>query len=488
MPEGPSPVPLSRRRVLALGGAAAASLALPPLRAQSPDLTALSIAQAFDRLRRGQVSPVELTEACLARIARHNPDLNAFITLRADAALDEARTAAGEIRRSGPRSPLHGVPIALKDNIDTAGLRTTGASRLFADRVPAKDAEVARRLKEAGAILLGKLNLHEFAYGGTSTVTAFGTMHNPWNPAHATGGSSGGPGAAVAAGLCFGALGTDTAGSVRIPAAHCGVVGLKPTYGRVSTRGVMTLSWTLDHVGPLCRTVEDVALMLGVVAGYDRLDPTTADVPVPDYRQALGAPTAAFRLGVVRSPFFDGLDPEVAAAVDAALGVLRGLTAGTMDVTLPMTGPPAELWGPEARAYHARWIEQSPELYQPSTRRSLEQWADADAAAYAQAVHDVQLVRRQIAGRFTDVDLLVSPTMKTPAPPLDGTAPGDYNSTHVFDVLGLPTISVPCGFSRAGLPIGLQIAGAPWAESAVLTLAHAYEQATAWHTRRPPLD
>ena len=216
-----------------------------------------------------------------------------------DQALATAREMESEIQRGKWRGPLHGVPIALKDNIETAGIRSTGASDLFKDRIPTEDAEVARRLKSAGAVLLGKLNLHEFAYGGTSNVTAFGTMHNPWALDHVPGGSSGGPGAAVAADLCYGALGTDTAGSVRMPSSHCGIVGLKPTYGRVSTRGVMVLSWTLDHVGPMCRTVEDVAVMMNLVAGYDELEPTSTDIPVPDYTRALRMPVSKLRLGVV---------------------------------------------------------------------------------------------------------------------------------------------------------------------------------------------
>jgi aspartyl-tRNA(Asn)/glutamyl-tRNA(Gln) amidotransferase subunit A len=480
---------MDRRTFLTIGGAAVASLAVDPAHAQPSDLSGLSLRRAGDLLRSKAASPVDLTQACLRRIERYNPSLNAFITISGEQALAEARTIEAEQRRGRWRGPLHGIPIALKDNIDTAGVRTTGASDLFRDRVPGEDAEVARRLKQAGAILVGKLNLHEFAYGGTSTVSAFGAMHNPWAPDRVTGGSSGGPGVAVAAGLCYGSLGTDTAGSVRMPASHCGIVGFKPTYGRVSVRGVMTLSWTLDHVGPMCRTVEDAALMLNVVAGYDELDPTTSDVAVPDYTRALGASTAKLRLGIPRIPFFDGLDAEVASAVDTALGVLRKITAGAMDVQLPPSGNPARVWAPEAYAYHSGWITQSPEKYQPGTRATLQRSADARAWEYVQARRQVELARREIRKVFGSVDLLVTPTMKTP-PPLIGSqaaAGGGGNNNAAFDVFGLPTISVPCGFTASGLPIGLQISGAPWAESTVLTLAHAYEQATEWHRRRPPL-
>ena len=480
---------MDRRRFLALSSSATVGLAFDPAFAQSRDVSQLTLAQAADLLRRREVSPVELTKACLGRIEKYNSALNAYITVRAEEALAEARAIESELLRGRPRGPLHGIPIALKDNIDTAGVRSTGASNLFRDRVPPEDAEVARRLKQAGTILLGKLNLHEFAYGGSSTVTAFGTMHNPWGLDRVTGGSSGGPAAAVAAALCYGSLGTDTAGSVRMPAAHCGIVGFKPTYGRVSTRGVMTLSWTLDHVGPMCRTVEDAALMLNVVAGYDALDPTTADVPVPDYTRSLVASTSRLRLGIPRTPFFENLDGEVASAINAALDVLRTMTAEARDIApLPPSVNPARVWTPEAYAYHAKWIAESPEKYQPGTRTTLERSATASASEYAQAVHDVHVARRAIRAVFANVDLLITPTMKTPAPPLEGGPPGGGgNGNAIFDVFGLPTISVPCGFTGSGLPIGMQISGAPWAEPTVLALAHAYEQATPWHRRRPPL-
>ena len=266
---------------------AASSLASKPALADSGDLAGLTLKQASELLRRKAASPVDLTRACLKRIETYNPTLNAFITVTGEQALATAREMEAEQRRGKWRGPLHGIPIALKDNIDTAGVRTTAASELFKDRVPSEDADVVRRLKNAGAVFLGKLNLHEFAYGGTSDVTYFGAVHNPWALDHIAGGSSGGSAVAAAADLCFGALGTDTAGFVRIPSSYCGVVGFKPTYGRVSLRGVIPLSWTLDHLGPISKTVEDAALMLGAIAGYDHLDPATVDVPVPDYTRAL---------------------------------------------------------------------------------------------------------------------------------------------------------------------------------------------------------
>lgn len=481
----------SRREFLTV----AAASALPAAFAQTADPTRLTLKQASDLIRAKRASSAELTDSCLRRIEKYDPALHAFITITAEQARASARERDAELRAGRWRGPLHGVPIALKDNIDTAGIRTTGGSELFKERVPAEDADVARRLKEAGAVLLGKLNLVEFAYGGNPTVTYFGTVHNPWALDRTPGGSSSGPGAAIAAELCYGTLGTDTAGSVRNPAANCGIVGLKPTYGRVSLRGVIPLSWTLDHVGPLCRSVEDAAILMNVIAGYDEPDPTTADVPVPDYTRALKMPTSKLRLGRPAA-LFENLDPEVAPACDAALAVLRKMTASVRDVTLPPSGNPAQVWGPEALAYHAKWFAESPEKYQPATRRQLQQSTEEKAADYALALRQVEMARREIRKLFRDVDLLVTPTTVTPAaliaeapPPVRGRGAGPgRNNNSPFDVFGLPAISVPCGFTQSGLPIGLQIIGAHFAEPAVLALAHAYEQATEWHLRRPKMD
>jgi aspartyl-tRNA(Asn)/glutamyl-tRNA(Gln) amidotransferase subunit A len=486
----------TRREFLLTGFAVAASAALAG--GQARDLARLTLAEASALVRRRDVSPVELTEACLARIDRLEPAINAFITVTREQALATARELEAEIRRGRRRGPLHGVPIALKDNIDTAGVLTTAASGVFKDRIPDADADVVVRLKKAGAILLGKLNLHEFALGGTSAVTYYEPVHNPWALDRVAGGSSGGSAAAIAAEMCLGTLGTDTGGSIRIPASLCGIVGLKPTYGRVSTRGVIPMSWTLDHVGPMCKTVEDAALMLAAIAGYDPLDPTSTDVPVSDYSRAIGMPTAKLRVGVARKPFFDGLDPEVAKAVDAAIGVLRTLTAGVSDVEVPAAGNVADVWNPEIYAYHEPWISKTPELYQTATRNLILGAGKTSALTYARAKRHVDLVRREIRNVFGRVDVLVTPTQRgvaqpiTPSPPAPagrGGAPaaggGGLVNTAAFDIYGLPTISVPCGFSATGLPIGLQISGNHFAESTVLALAHAYEQATDWHKRRP---
>jgi aspartyl-tRNA(Asn)/glutamyl-tRNA(Gln) amidotransferase subunit A len=489
-----TPYPPDRRTFLAVGGSVAAALIAKQSIAQPEDLADSSLRRASELLRSGSTSPVDLTQACLRRIEALNPSLNAFITVVGEQALVVARQIEAEQRRGVFRGPLHGIPVAVKDNIDTAGIRTTAASELFKDRVPSEDADVVRRLKNAGAILLGKTNLHEFAYGGSSAVSYFKPVHNPWALDRVAGGSSGGSAAATAAGLCFGALGTDTAGSVRLPASYCGVVGFKPTYGRVSNRGVIPLSWTLDHVGVLCRTVEDAALMLGVIAGYDESDPTTVDAAVPDYARAFKMDPAKLRLGVPRALFFEGVDAEVTKAVDAALGVLSKLVASVEEITLPSTPISfdeiyARVRSVEAYTYHSQWIRESPEKYQAVTRqRILENSAKVTMTGYVEARLQVDRLRREIRKTLTKVDLLVTPTMpRSPVPITQGDEPGavSTHNTLPFDILGLPTISVPCGFTSSGLPIGLQISGAPFAEPTVLQLAQVYEQATDWHSRHP---
>ena len=480
----------TRREFLIAGVAAAVSQG--PVFGQSKDLTSLTLKQASELLRRKETSAVELTRASLTRIDHHNPTINAFITITRDQALAAAREMDAELKRGMRRGPLHGIPIALKDNIDTAGIRTTAASGVFKDRVPSDDADVVVRLKKAGAIIVGKLNLHEFALGGTSAVTFFGPVRNPWALDRVAGGSSGGSAAAISADLCFGTLGTDTGGSIRIPASLCGIVGLKPTYGRVSTRGVVPMSWTLDHVGPMCKTVEDAALMLTSIAGYDALEPTSVDVPVPDYTRAIGLPSSKLRVGVARTPFFDNLNPEVAKALEAAIEVVKKLTASVADVEVPSTGNIADVWNPEIYAYHKEWITKTPELYQDTTRNLIQGAGKANSATYAQARRQLDVVRRDIKKVFASVDLLITPTQRNVAQTIAGpAAPGGAGglvNTAAFDVYGLPTISIPCGFTTSGLPVGLQISGNHFAESTVLTLAHAYEQATEWHKRRPMLN
>ena len=452
-----------------------------------------TIAELAPRLRRKEVSPVEVARACLDRIEKFNPALNAFITVTAEAALAEARAAEIEISRGEWRGPLHGIPIAIKDLIDTAGTRTTAASGLYQNRVPTEDAEVVRRLRLAGAVILGKNNLHEFAYGGSSLVSFFGDVHNPWNIGHIAGGSSGGSAAAVAAGLCYAAIGTDTAGSIREPAALCGCVGIKPTYGRVSARGVIPLSWSLDHVGPMAATVGDAAVLLQAIAGYDPLDVCSADVPVSDYVPGLRDGAKTLRVGIPRPHFYDDLDDEVRAAVEQALVVIGTQVAEIREVRIEVSSD-RTVQAAESYAYHADNVARTPELYQPETLRRIRSGANISAAEYIQRRRELDQERRCAHDIFGEVDLLVTPTMPIPAPAIadlkkDPAAlrPAELallRNTRPFNVWGLPAISVPCGFTKSGLPIGLQIAGAHWREDLVLRLAHAYEQATEWYKRR----
>ncbi len=463
--------------------------------AQQPDLAGLSLSEAADRVRTKAVSPVELTRACLERIERLNPALNAFITVTAEQALARAREAENEVQRGRWLGSLHGIPLGLKDNIDTAGVKTTLASAVFTDRVPSEDAEVVRRLKTAGAVLLGKQNLHEVAFGTTAAVGHFGPVHNPWQHARIAGGSSGGSAAAVAAGLCFGAVGTDAGGSIRVPAGYCGIVGLKPTYGLVGMVGAGDAGWwSMNHVGPMCRSVADAALVLSAIAGYDPRDSTSIEAPIPDYSAALRAKVSTLRLGAPRAVFYDKLDPEIEAAMTRALEVLRSLTAGVRDVSLP---PISDMMVPnivlaETYAFHARYFAKTPELYHAAISRNLRHGSEVTTAAYIQSRRELDEARRAIGAVFTNVDLLVAPTTAMPPPSIEeavrlGIEVELNRNTAPFNVYGLPTISVPCGFTSSGLPIGMQISGPRFGEARLLTLAHAYEQATDWHTRRPPV-
>jgi aspartyl-tRNA(Asn)/glutamyl-tRNA(Gln) amidotransferase subunit A len=470
------------------------------------DRTGLALSEASQLVRTKKMSPVELTQQCLSRIERLNPKLNAFITVTADSAVAEARQAEAEVRHGRWRGPLHGIPIALKDLVHMAGVRTTAGSGVFKDRVPTEDAEIVRRLKAAGAVFLGKLNLQECAYGGSSAIGHFGPVHNPWNLDYSPGGSSGGSAAAVAARLCFAAIGTDTGGSIRQPAAYCGVVGLKPTYGRVSTSGVIPLSWSLDHVGPITRTAMDAALMLNVIAGYDPQDTTSIDAPVPDYVAAIADSTSSLRLGIPRAYFYDKLHPDIQAAMETALSILQTITASEHDVAPPLTDatysswmdPYGAIFTAEAYAYHKDYIAKDPELYQAPTLKRLRTGAEVTTGTYIQSRRWLDQVRRSIADAFDSVDLLITPTVRVPPFTIaDLQAHSDtvrakeltmLHNTKPWNFPGLPTISVPNGFTRTGLPIGMQITGAPGGEATVLRLANAYEQATEWHKRKPNLD
>ena len=464
--------------------------------------TALSLSEASRLLRQRKISPVELTQACLDRIESLNPTLNAFITVTAESALAAARSAEAQIASGGWKGPLHGIPIAVKDLLDTAGVRTTAGSALFKDRVPSEDAEVVRRLRAAGAVLLGKLNMHEFAFGGSSAISYFGAVRNPWDVAYSPGGSSGGSAAAVAGGLCYAALGSDTGGSIREPAAYCGIVGLKPTYGRVSTSGAIPLSWSLDHVGPMTRTVSDGALVLQVIAGYDFQDPGSLDLPVPEYVTDIAASTSELRLGILKDYFWENLHPDIEAAMQNARSVLKSLTRSLREVApfatdgtyASVMNPYVTILSAEAYEFHKDYIAKSPELYLPPTLKRLRAGADVTMSTYIQSRRQLEQIRHAVARWFDEVDFLITPT--TPVPPFKLAELSDPNAarpmelqmlhnTRPINMLGLPTISVPCGFTAARLPIGLQISGRPGTEAGVLRLAHAYERAAGWQMMPP---
>ena len=494
-------MPTLTRRAFTTSLIAGAALSHGSLRAnaQAPrlpdDLTTLTLTDAAALIRARRVSAVDLTTACLSRIDTYNPKLNAFITVTRELALARARALDAELRSGVVRGLLHGVPIALKDNIDTAGIRTTAASSVFDDRVPTEDAEVTRRLMAAGAVVLGKLNLHEFANGGTSATSYYGPVRNPWALDRNPGGSSGGSAAAVAAGLCYGALGTDTGGSIRTPASYCGIVGLKPTYGLVSIRGIIPLVLSLDHCGPMARTVSDAALMLQVLAGYDRLDIASVEHPAEDYVAALAAPVKGLRVGIARVPFFDHLDADVLSATDAALKTIGTLTGSVRDVVLPSTAA-VNLNG-EMYAYHEALFERMSGRYQIPTRRNLQNGGNAKAADYVRGRWALETLRRTIDDSFRDVDVVVLPTRRHTPRTVDAALEREekdvprnpeLENTGAFNTYGIPAISVPCGFTSAGLPVGLMIAGPRFSEGRVLALAQAYERVTEWHTRRPALS
>lgn len=489
--------PITRRDLMA-GAAATAVLATTmraaAQRARNDDLTQLSLAEAGRRIAARDLSPVELTTAYLERIEGVDSRLNAYITVTAEQALAQARTLEAELARGQNRGPLHGVPIGLKDNIDTAGILTTAASAVYADRVPTEDAACVRKLKDAGAVFLGKLNMHEFAYGGTSAVTHYGPVHNPWNLSHHPGGSSGGSAAAVAARLCAAALGTDTAASVRYPAACCGVAGLKATHGLASIRGIVPLSEMHDHVGPLARSVEDCSIVMTVLAGFDPLDPVSVRTEREDYHAAIGRDVRQLRIGVPRSPFFEQLDPDIDAALKRALEVLVGLTRPMRDVTIS-TPDTYALLDAETYAYHAPLLADPAKraLYQPLTLTRVQGGSGVTAPVYIEQRRQMQIARNTVDSVFEDVDILVAPTCMAVPDTIETVLENPaaevslIRNTLPFNVLGIPAISVPCGFSRAGLPIGMQIIGPRLGEARVLALAHAYEQATEWHRREPPI-
>ncbi|WP_351236097.1 amidase [Streptomyces sp. NPDC002133] len=447
----------------------------------------LSLTQASAAIAEGSLSPVELTEAVLTRIDAVDAVVNAYVTVAAEAARAQAAEAEREIAAGRRRGPLHGIPMALKDLIDTAGMATTSSSAVRAGRVPADDSVVATRLKEAGAVLVGKAHTHEFAYGLTTPQT-----RNPWHPDHVPGGSSGGSAAAVAAGTATFSLGTDTGGSIRVPSALTGVVGLKPTYGLVPRHGVASLSWSLDHVGPITRTVKDAGLVLDALAGYHPGDPASLDHPYEAHVPRPGAGLDGVRVGVPVNYYFDRVDPQVEAAVRQALASLADLGACLVDVEIPMSEYiQATQWGlmvPEATAYHEQHLHTTPELYGPDVRVLLEAGALVPATDYLRAQRTRTLMREEWSRLLHEVDVIAAPTVPATAARAgqetfrwaDGTVE-TVSDAYVrlaapANITGLPALSVPAGFDTAGLPIGLQLIGRPLGEATVLHVADAYEQ------------
>lgn len=478
--------------MLAGAAVAAAPFGAPRIVNGSNDPLAWTLNEAAENLAHRQISSEELTKLCLARIHQLDPQLNAVITLQEETALARARECDRQRAAGNAPSRLYGIPIALKDNIDTAGVRTTAASKVFENRIPTEDAEVTRRLKAAGVVFLAKLNLDEMAFEGTGTTSCFGPVHNPWNTERITGGSSAGSAAAVSSGMCFGSVGSDDGGSVRIPGAFCGVVGFKTSYGRVSTRGVVPSAYSMDTIGPITRTVEDAAVMLQILAGIDPLDAITPPEPVPDYSHALGAPISHLRVGIPRDYFFEGLHPDVSLAVEQGIRDLQPKVRDIRDVTLPRLHI-AENGSYDVELYHYQkpFFDHTPQLYHPWSQRQLNELKNVQCVPYVETLKRIRECRRAIRDTFAKVDILVLPTKREPAPliteTIDETHQRPPSNTSAFNHFGIPAITVPCGLSREGLPIGLQIVGPAYGESAVLAVAYAYQQATHWHTLQPPL-
>jgi aspartyl-tRNA(Asn)/glutamyl-tRNA(Gln) amidotransferase subunit A len=469
----------------------------------SEDLVYLGIAELGPRLRRRELSPVELVESVLQRIERLNPRLNAYITVTAERARADARVAEREIADGRYRGPLHGIPYSLKDLYLTREIRTTGGSRILRDYIPDDDSTVALRLRQAGAILLGKNNMHEFAYGTTTINPHYGATRNPWSLDRIAAGSSGGSAAAVAAGLGCVSMGSETGFSIRRPAAFCGVVGLKPTYGRVSRHGMLPASWSLDHAGPLTRSVEDAALVLNALAGHDPRDPASSDRPVPDFTADLGRVISGLRVGLPRHHYAGRVEPAVESAFEAAVAKLSSLGAIPVEVQLPRvayaTVASTIVMSTEVTASHDHWIHEQPESYGDDTRGRVRLGYCVSGVDYARGQRLRRWIADEVAAVLRGVDVLASPTTPQVATPIDGglaalrdqgfdVTDGLYNILRLYALIGIPAIAVPCGLSPDGLPISLSIAGRAYDEATVLRVAHAYEQSTDWRACRPHVD
>jgi aspartyl-tRNA(Asn)/glutamyl-tRNA(Gln) amidotransferase subunit A len=455
----------------------------------------MTLREIAQKIRSGETSPSEIVRLLLEQIRRTDDKLQAYITVCEESSLKLAEAAELQLKAGHDLGVLHGIPVSIKDLYETEGIRTTCGSRLMQDYVPKKDSTVVARLKSKGAIVLGKLNMHEFALGAVSPPTK-----NPWDLGRIPGGSSGGSAAALAMGSAIATTGSDTGGSIRIPASFCGVVGLKPTYGRVSRAGMFPESWSLDHAGPLTKRLEDAALLLRIMAGRDELDPTSSDLPVPDYVQELETNIAGLRVGVPTNHFFEHCDCEIAKAVNAAIEVLEGLGCTKVEFEFPSISEIMAAYTTidlcEASAYHEREIEQRAADFQPDVRLLLEQGLLIPASYYIQAQRVRAMLFAKVMSLFDHLDVIVTPSEPIVAPQVSQTIVriNDYEESvdsaavrylAPFNLTGLPALSIPCGFSSKGLPIGMQIVGRAYDESTILRLGHEYENATDWHMRLP---
>ena len=459
-------------------------------------LAYLGLAEAAELIRAKKLSPVEYVSALLARIERHDGRYYAFIALTPERALSTARAAEAEIAAGRWRGPFHGMPYALKDIIDVEGLPTTAHSKILLGNIARRHAVVTDRLEAAGGVLLGKLSTHEFAIGGPSFDLPWPPARNPWNRDHFCGGSSSGSGAGLAAGFFPAALGTDTGGSIRNPASMCGITGMKPTYGRVSRRGVAPLAFSLDHIGPMTRAVRDNALMLQVIAGHDPGDPGSADEPVPDYGAMLGQGVRGLRVGVIRRFYTKDVtgNPEQVAALDAAAKVLAEAGAETREITLPglqdFSACGQIILAAEAYAVHEQWLKERPEDYGARARERLLAGATLRAVDYLQAVRWRLQLRDRVAAAFANIDLAITASSMDPACRIDdeeALASNYWRQARMpFNVTGQPGLVIPAGFSNGGLPLSLQLVGHPFGEAMLYRVAQFYEDATGWTKRHPP--
>ncbi len=464
-----------------------------------PDLTSLTISLALEQLKDQAYTPLDLVEACFRRIQFLNPLLNAFIAPTLELAVQQSMRVMG--MQTDPTAVLDelllpGIPLGIKDLFDVRTVPTTAGSKFFSDRLPGEHARAVHKLEHSGAVILGKTNTHEIALGVTGVNPHFGAVKNPWDPSRISGGSSSGSAVAIASGMCLGALGTDTGGSIRIPASLCGVVGLKPTYGRVSTRGVVPLSWNLDHVGPLTHTVRDAALLMSVLAGYDPQDSASVDLPVPDYLSRIEEDIRDWHVVQAAGEYIEGSDSEVLASVDYAARGFRDLGAHVEEVDLSWLRELAQANGrmtqSDAAAFHRDRLAEHPDWFGADVLQRLRIGAAITSTDYALARRLQSESRRRFEQFFDRVDLLLLPTTPVSAPLIADTealeAAGQLTRfTSPFNLTGLPAISLPCGFSSTGLPIGLQLVSNHWDEARLLRAAHAYENATEWHLRKPAL-